>query len=84
MEGSVREMNHDEKLVTEYKTWKNEEERINTSCIAEAHNVGVEKGIKQNQEEMILNMNNDNLSLDLISKYANLSIDEVKSIINNK
>ena len=92
MEGLIREMNHDEKLVTEYKTWKNEEERINASCIAEAHNVGVEEGLKQGikqgikqiQEEMVLNMFNNNLSLDLISKYANLSIDEVKAIINNK
>ena len=36
MEGLVKEMNHDEKLVNEYKIWKNEDERIITirgACI---------------------------------------------------
>jgi hypothetical protein len=31
MEGKIREMNHDEKLVTEYRTWKDENERITAS-----------------------------------------------------
>ena len=30
MEGLVKQMSHDEELVTGYKTWKNEEERRNS------------------------------------------------------
>ena len=43
---------------------------------------GIEEGITKTRKEMILNMYNDKLSLDTISKYSNLSIDEVKKIIN--
>ena len=43
---------------------------------------GIEEGITKTKKEMILNMYNDKLSLDTISKYSNLSIDEVKKIIN--
>ena len=42
---------------------------------------GIEEGIAKNKKEMILNMYNDKLSLDTISKYSNLSIDDVKKII---
>ena len=44
---------------------------------------GITQGIAQNCKEMVLNMHKDNLSLDLIAKYANLTIEEVKEIIDN-
>ena len=50
----------------------------------EAVEEGFNAGIKKNRTEMIINMFNDNLDIKLISKYANISIDEVKQIINNK
>ena len=88
MEGLVKEMNHDEKLVTEYKTWKNEEERINASCMDEAYKTGVEEGLeqgtKQTKIEMVLNMYQANLPLETISKCTKLNIDKLREIINKK
>lgn len=43
---------------------------------------GIEQGIEQNKKEMILSMLKDNVPLDKISKYANISVEEVEKIIN--
>ena len=83
MEGLVKQMSHDEELVTGYKTWKNEEERIQSSIIKEERRNSFNEGIAQTKKEMILNMHKDNLALDLIAKYANLTIEEVKEIIED-
>ena len=91
MEGLVRQMNNDEKLVTEYRTWKEEEELINKAIINEVRedsfNAGIEQGkkegIEQKEKEMVLNMYEDNASLELISKYTKLTVDEVKKIIDS-
>ena len=57
MEGVTKQMSHDEELVTEYKTWKNENERINASIINEerneAHQLGLEEGIQKGKEQGI-------------------------------
>ena len=45
--------------------------------------LGIEQGIEQNRTEMIINMYNDNLDLNTISKYANISPDEVQNIIKS-
>ena len=52
-------------------------------AVEEGKKIGIHKGIKQNRTEMIINMYNDKLDIKLISKYANISIDEVKKIIDN-
>ena len=83
MEGLVKEMNHDEKLVTDYKVWKNEEERINASIISEVRRNSIKEGIEQKEKEMVLNMYKENITLDIISKCAGIGIDEVQEIINN-
>ena len=43
---------------------------------------GIQQGILQNQKEMVLNMYNDKVSISTISRYANISVDEVKDIVN--
>ena len=43
----------------------------------------VEQGIKQKENDMVLNMLSKGLSIELISEISNLSIDEIK-IIKNK
>lgn len=43
---------------------------------------GREQGIEQNKKGMILSMFKDNVPLDKISKYANISVEEVEKIIN--
>ena len=42
---------------------------------------GIEQGITQKQEEVIFNLYQMGLSFDMIAKAVNLSIDEVKKII---
>ena len=44
---------------------------------------GIQEGIKKNQKEMILNMYKDNLPIETISKYANLTKEKVEEIIKN-
>ena len=48
----------------------------------DAYENGKDEGIEQKQTEMIINMYNDGLELNQISKYANISIEEIKKIIN--
>ncbi len=49
--------------------------------IEEGIEMGIQEGILKNKVEMILNMNNDNVSLETMSKYSGLKIDEIKKII---
>ena len=42
---------------------------------------GLKRGIEENQKEVVLNMHKDNMSLELISKYTNLTIPEIEEII---
>ena len=84
MEGIVRKMNSDESLVTEYRSWKEEERLINEAIINEVREKSINEGIAQNRKEMVLNMHNKKLAISLISEYTGLPEDEVKKIINNK
>ena len=43
---------------------------------------GVDDGVKQKQCEIVLNMYNNKISIEMISKCTNLSQDEVLKIIN--
>ena len=43
---------------------------------------GIKEGRQEEKEQVIVNMYKDHLSLDIIAKYVNLSIDKVKAIIN--
>ena len=42
---------------------------------------GIQEGIEQNRIQMIIDLNNNGVPLDIISKSSKLSIDEVKKII---
>ena len=52
-------------------------------AVEEGYSVGKADGIEQNRTEMIINMYKDNLDLNVIAKYANTSVDNVKDITNN-
>ena len=43
---------------------------------------GMKQGIEENQKQVIKNMLNDNVDIKTISKYTNLSINELQKIIN--
>ena len=44
---------------------------------------GIEQGIQQNKKEMVINMINEGLELEVISKITKLSMEEIKKISNN-
>ena len=52
------------------------------------YTTGIEQGIEQGslntKKEIVLEMFNDNVSIDLISKYTGLSKKEIEEIVNNK
>ena len=83
MEGLVRKMNNDEELVTEYRTWKEEEALINKAIINEVREDSFNAGVDQTRKEMILNMHNKNIVLDIIAECAGITEDEVQKIIDN-
>jgi len=83
MERVVKDMNDDENLVTEYRSWKEENRLINEAIINEVSEKRFNEGIAKNRKEMVLNMHNKNISLDIIAECANLTLKEVKEIIDN-
>ena len=48
------------------------------------YNAGIDRGIEQNQRDMIWGLNENHVSLDIIAKSAKLTISEVKKIINEQ
>jgi len=44
---------------------------------------GIEQGTQEKQKEIVLNMFNNNLSLKMIANCTNLTIDEIKKIVNS-
>jgi len=92
MEGVLTDMNKDDDLVGSYYNWKEENDKMNRSIINEVERKSLKKGIEQGREEgieqtkkeIVINMYNNKCSLELISKYTNLSIESIKTIINNE
>ena len=86
-------MNKDEELKIRYYNLIEEEERIQRSAnelaIQRAEEKGIEEGIKEGtkigikdaKKTVVLNMHKDNISVDTIAKYVNLTTNEVEKII---
>lgn len=49
-----------------------------------AREEGLEEGRLEKEKEMIINLYNNGAALDLISKSSNLSIEEIKKIIEEE
>ena len=76
----VMELSRDERLIGLYNTEELAEAReygMRMDGIEEGMQKGIQKGIEQNQKQVVINMLKDNLDITLISKYTNLTIDEV-------
>ena len=52
--------------------------------LEEGREVGLEEGILANQKEIVINMYNDGVEPETISKYTKLNIEEVQRIIQEK
>ena len=59
------------------------EEEVQKMDMEESYEKGLNDGIVQTKQEMVINMYNDKLSVDVIAKYANLTTREVNEIIGN-
>ena len=59
------------------------EEEVQKMDMEESYEKGLNDGIVQTKQEMVINMYNDKLSIDVIAKYANLTTREVNEIIGN-
>ena len=59
------------------------EEEVQKMDMEESYEKGLNDGIVQTKQEMVINMYNDKLSVDVIAKYANLTTREVNEIIRN-
>ena len=87
MEGVLSNMNKNEDLVVNYYDWKEENDRINQSIISEVKRKtlkeGIQKGIREKEKEIVWNMYNKNYKTEDISEITNLSVLQVKEIIDN-
>ena len=45
--------------------------------------LGIEEGIRKNKRDMIINLNKNGVSLEIISKSTGLTIEEIKDIIKS-
>ena len=52
--------------------------------IQEGIKQGIAQGIEQRNQEMVINMYNDKVSIETIAKYANLTTEEVQKIIDEE
>ena len=83
MEGVLSNMNKDDELVVNYYDWKEENGRINQSIISEVKRKSLKEGLEQKEKEIVWNMYNKNYKTEDISEITNLSVLQVKEIIDN-
>ena len=76
-------MSKDEELKVRYYNLIEEQERIEKAARELAISRAKERGIKENQKTVVLNMHKDNIPLDTIAKYVNLTTNEVEKIIKS-
>ena len=89
MKGVSYKMNNDDELWTRYISKEEDEQMIRNGIIAEekeisfneGHTKGKEEGTLQAKKDMVINMYEDNVSLEKIVKYAKLPIEKVEEII---
>ena len=93
MKGVTYKMNNDDELWTRYISKEEDEKMILNGIIEEeretSHAKGKEEGIKQGilkgtlqtKKDMVINMYKDKISLEKISQYVKLPIEEIEEII---
>ena len=67
--------------LTDEEIIKEDQELFYKKGIKEGIKQGIEQGIVKNKEEMIINMNRENISIEIIAKCTGLQVNEVKKII---
>ncbi|MBQ7140336.1 MAG: hypothetical protein IJO32_02400, partial [Bacilli bacterium] len=77
----VMDLCNDERLIGLYNK-EDLDEAIKEGRYLAGVDDGIEKGIEKKQKEVVINMLNDNLDIELISKYTNMDVSEIKKIKN--
>lgn len=72
---------YSEEVALEWEEW--ERRSIETEIRKKSAEEGLKQGIEQNTKDMIISMKKNNVTLDLISKITNKSIEEIKEILKN-
>ena len=90
-----KRMNEDEELKGRYYNFLEDSKRLDNSIISDEKRKSKQEGIiegiiegeaigiAKNRCEMVVNLYSNDVSLDIISKSANLSLEEVQEIINS-
>jgi len=88
---TVERLSNDEHIIGLYNAELEEEIMRNTIrdynkelCFKEGREEGLMQGIEQKQNEIIINMLNEGLDVNLISKYTGIDIERVTKISEKK
>ena len=88
LERIVMDLNVDDELITKYYDLDEERKKMNEAILKASRERFVkearEEGRFESKKEIILNMYKENFSLKIISKETNLSIEEIKNIIDKE
>ena len=84
IKGVIINMNNNDDAWGRWYDRNEENERMAQSNLDFAHKQGVKEGIELNKREIVIAMNASNEPFEKISKYTNLSFDEIETIINNQ
>ena len=67
---------------SEWKSFEEEFEVFQREVLIPEKEKSRKEGREETQRNIIVNLNKENISLDIIAEVSNLSLDEVKNIIN--
>ena len=91
IKGVIVKMNNNDEAWGRFYDPEEERKRLNDSALAysrkrglkEGKEIGLIEGRKEREQEMVISLYNQNVSIDIISKASGLSQEEVEEIINN-
>ena len=79
----IERLSNDMEYVMEIWDEKLEKNLQEMALYNRGYDEGVDKGILENKKEMVINLKKDNVPIEKISQYTNLTISEVQKIIDS-
>jgi len=84
LERIVMDLNIDDELVTKYYDLEEERKKLNNAVQERIAKENFEKGVREKQREIVLEMYKENLSIETISKCTKLSVEEINKLIKTE
>ena len=75
----VNRLNEDPEF-REYISYEENQRKIQNTLLSKAKEEGLKQGIKQNKLVIAKEMLKDKMNINIISKYTNLSIEEINNL----